>query len=197
MTEQAPKLLQFVGYEDPILRQTLELVPFPLSDEDRFIIESMKYSIQGEQLLKAGAPWDAAAGMAANQWGLAKRIFLYFDLERELHVVINPQYKPLPEAEELLDWEGCFSVPLAMGEIKRYSHILATYQNEVGDTIEKEFEGYLARVFQHETDHVNGYLYDSPEAGKCLHKETFTSKEQALNFRGEKRKTNSSSSSSE
>lgn len=197
MTENPPKLLSFVSYENPILRQTLDPISFPLSEEDRFIIESMKYSIQGEQLLKAGAPWEAAAGMAANQWGLAKRIFLYFDLERELHVVINPQYKPLPESEELLDWEGCFSVPLALGQIKRYSRILATYQNEIGDRIEQEFEGYLARVFQHETDHVNGFLYDSPETGKCLHKETFTSKEQALNFRGEKRKANSSSSSSE
>ncbi|MBP6103860.1 MAG: hypothetical protein KBD23_03505 [Gammaproteobacteria bacterium] len=68
-----PRLLQLVPYEHPLLRKPAQIVAFPLSEEDQAIIDAMKYSIQPEQLKKAKAPWEAAAGMAANQWGIDKR----------------------------------------------------------------------------------------------------------------------------
>ena len=68
-----PRLLTLVDFHHPLLRQSIEPVHFPLSDIDKQLIQDMKYSIEVDQLKKAGAPWDAAAGMAANQWGANKR----------------------------------------------------------------------------------------------------------------------------
>lgn len=171
------RLLKLVNYDDPILRNPTEPVQFPLSDLDKQIIEDMKYSIHPEQLKAAGAPWEKASGMAANQWGINKSIFLfcpYGDHKFDLTVVINPSYEFIPDKEEIA-WEGCFSVPLATGKIKRSNKIRVKYQNEKGRVIEKNLSGWEARVWQHENDHLNGFLYDDPRTGKCLDKREFTS----------------------
>ncbi len=182
-----PCLLQLVPYETPILRVHTEKVAFPLNAEDQALIEDMKFSILPEQLEKAGAPWKEAIGMAANQWGINRSIFLYYLDEGDgyqLEVVINPHYEPLSEQTMIEEeWEGCFSVPLALGKIKRYKQIKVTYQNEIGQTIHKNLEGYAARVFQHETDHLKGQLYDDPNSGRCVQKESFTSIEEVMTFR--------------
>lgn len=181
-TPSKPNLLKLVGYEHPILRQALQPITFPLSKEDQQLINDMKYSILGEQLKKANAPWEAAAGMAANQWGLRKRIFLFcpeHPPEEGVEVIINPSYKPLApptENETLIGlWETCFSVPLATGYVARYPHIQVTYQNEAGDTLTRELSGWVARVWQHENDHLDGFLYDDPRTGKCCEKQVFSS----------------------
>ena len=185
------KLLTLADYNDPVLRQATKPVTFPLSDEDKQIIADMIYSIQPAQLKAANAPWDAAVGMAANQWGINKSIFLYCptaDTVNALEVVINPSYAPvfLPFASlrttEDEDWEGCFSVPLATGNIKRDIHIRVKYQNEQGEWLERSLKDWPARVWQHENDHLNGFLYDDPRTGKCLEKKTFTSYEAVEEF---------------
>lgn len=183
-----PQLLKLVDFDNSILRQAIEPVHFPLSAVDKQYIEDMKYSIQPEQLKAADAPWESAAGMAANQWGLNKRIFLFCpDKEIDLEVIINPHYEPLAYAAEQLpnedlSWEGCFSVPLATGNVKRYTDIRATYQNEAGETITREMHGRNARVFQHETDHLNGLLYYELNPTKCIDKRKFSSREAVDKF---------------
>lgn len=177
-----PRLLRLVDFHHPLLRQSIEPVHFPLSDIDKQLIQDMKYSIEADQLKKAGAPWDAAAGMAANQWGANKRIFLFCpDAESALEVIINPIYEPLINEKtnsptEDFGWESCFSVPLATGNVKRYTDICAKYQNEEGETIVCELSGRSARVFQHETDHLNGFLYFELSPEKCIDKRTFLSR---------------------
>ena len=186
MDRPAPVNLKLAKYAESILRKKMEEVRFPLSEEDKQIIQNMKYSIQKEQLKAAGAPWDSAAGMAANQWGIDKRIFIYCPTgasEKELEVVINPHYTPifdLPSQNAAVDdeWEGCFSIPLATGKVKRYTHIQVIYQNQKGETIKKELKGWYARVFQHETDHLDGTLYDS----KCSELHRFNSREEVDEF---------------
>ncbi len=178
-----PTLLTLVNYHNPVLREIMAPVTFPLSAQDKKLINDMKYSIQKDQLRKAKAPWDAAVGMAANQWGIHKRIFLYCpqgDAVNGLEVVINPSYEALTaegENSPLQDqrWEGCFSVPLATGKVQRPIYIRVTYQNEAGETLIRELKGWEARVWQHENDHLNGLLYDDVKAGKCLDKRTFSS----------------------
>lgn len=133
-----PNLLTLSDYHDPILHQKVEKITFPLSVEDKQLIKDMKFSIQKEQLKKANAPWEGAAGMAANQWGFNKAIFLFCpegDPVNGLEVVINPSYEPL-DAEEEEAWEGCFSVPMATGNVRRFTHIRIHYQNEAGEIIE-------------------------------------------------------------
>jgi peptide deformylase len=184
------QLLKLVEYEHEILRQVMGPVSFPLSDVDLQYIRDMKYSIQSKQLKMANAPWEHAAGMAANQWGIQRRIFLYCpeaDTINGLEVVINPSYEPLSDSiatvpAENLMWESCFSVPLATGQVIRYNKIRAKYQNEKGEEITKELSGYKARVWQHENDHLNGYLYDDSRAKKCLKKMVFSSLKEVNDF---------------
>lgn len=189
--EYKPRLLQLAAYSNHILRTKTKPVRFPLSEEDKNIIADMQYSIQPAQLKAANAPWEAAVGMAANQWGIDKSIFLYCptsDTVDGLEVVINPSYTMLGNtnnADQDTEWEGCFSVPLAAGNIKRSLNIKVRYQNEQGDTIEKELSDWPARVWQHENDHLNGFLYDDQTAGKCLEKKTFASIAEVENFYAE------------
>lgn len=177
--EGKPRLLKLADYDDKVLRIKTHDVQFPLTEEDKEIIASMKYSIQPEQLMAAGAPWDGAVGMAANQWGINKSIFLYCpsgDTVNALEVIINPSYVALATVINAKqdnyesEWEGCFSVPQAKGNIKRHCNIKVKYQNEQGEDLQRELSGWEARVWQHENDHLNGLLYDDPKAGKCLEK---------------------------
>lgn len=176
-----PRLLTLVDYHHPILRKVTQTVRFPLSEEDKQLIEDMKYSIQGDQLEKAKAPFHSAAGMAANQWGFNKRIFIFCPTgEDELEVIINPSYEIISQdsfdEDKHIDlkWEGCFSVPLATGHVKRYTTIRVQYQNEDGEKFEKELRHKFARVWQHENDHLDGLLYDDIKSGKCIDKREFS-----------------------
>ena len=64
-------------------------------------------------------------------------------------------------------WEGCFSVPGKAGHVRRYSRILAIYQTEEGEEVREVLEGWPGRVFQHETDHLDGFTYDRLGGEKC------------------------------
>jgi|GEM_PF-1597054 len=164
-----PKLLHFVAKSDPVLREIIpEVHDFndPLLHE---IIEDMCHSIQPEQLKAANGAHDSAAGMAANQWGLRKRIFLFTPEgsgpDKPMEVMINPTYIPYLRDKETYpkqttEFEGCFSIPLTTGLIDRYDAIVATYYNPKGKKIQRILQGWEARVFQHETDHLDGKLYD-------------------------------------
>lgn len=184
-----PKLLKLAKYSDPVLRKKTKEVEFPLSIEDQHLIADMVYSIQPKQLKAGGAPRWTPAGMAANQWGIDKSIFLYCpsgDTVNGLYVIINPSYTPINAAifmqHDECEWEGCFSVPLATGNIKRSTKIKVKFQNEQGETIEGELDGWEARVWQHETDHLNGFLYDDASTGKCIEKRTFTTYKELDDF---------------
>jgi peptide deformylase len=162
------KLLYLVEKTHPILREVMpEVLDFndPALHED---IKNMCYSILPEQLKRAKAAYESAAGMAANQWGIRRRLFIFTPdgttTENQSTVIINPSYTPLQgtETEPTLEdaFEGCFSIPLTTGIVSRYQTIKANYQTPSGDKIECILEGWKARVFQHETDHLNGKLFD-------------------------------------
>jgi peptide deformylase len=73
-------------------------------------------------------------------------------------VLINPVITPLDEAMEE-GWEGCLSVPGLRGVVPRYTRIRYTGVDVHGQAIEREAEGFHARVVQHECDHLIGRLY--------------------------------------
>ena len=178
-----PCPLKLVDYHHPLLRQIIEPVQFPLSKKDKQLINDMKHAIQKEHLK------EDAVGMAANQWGINKRIFLFCpeDTADGLEIIINPSYKPLSDTTmgsplQDLTWECCFSIPLATGHVKRYTHIQVIYQNPEGKTIVRELKGLPARIWQHENDHLNGLLYDDLKAGKCTDKREFTTDSELDNF---------------
>ena len=73
-------------------------------------------------------------------------------------VLVNPQIVPLSDDEED-GWEGCLSVPGLRGVVPRYARIRYSGFDEFGQPIEREAEGFHARVVQHECDHLIGKLY--------------------------------------
>ena len=73
-------------------------------------------------------------------------------------VVLNPVITPLGSEEEV-GWEGCLSVPGLRGMVPRWSRIRYTGFDPFGEPIEREADGFHARVVQHECDHLIGKLY--------------------------------------
>ncbi|TFZ04886.1 peptide deformylase [Ramlibacter rhizophilus] len=73
-------------------------------------------------------------------------------------VLLNPVITPLGEEEEE-GWEGCLSVPGLRGVVPRWRRIRYTGVDPQGRPIEREVEGFHARVVQHECDHLQGVLY--------------------------------------
>jgi hypothetical protein len=63
---------------------------------------------------------------------------------------------------------GCFSVPGAHGIVRRWRLIVAKWTDKDGEEKERRLSDWPARVWQHETDHTFGFLYDDERAGKCL-----------------------------
>ncbi len=75
-----------------------------------------------------------------------------------LTVLINPVVEPLGE-DKALGWEACLSVPELAGEVPRYTAVRYRGLDQEGNMIEREAEGFHARVVQHECDHLDGILY--------------------------------------
>jgi len=104
-------------------------------------------------------------GLAANQIGVAQRVFVYDcpddDGVRHIGVVVNPVLDELDPSERTLDEspEGCLSVPGAYADLARPEYALVRGQDREGKDVVVEGTGFFARCLQHETDHLNGYLY--------------------------------------
>jgi peptide deformylase len=107
------------------------------------------------------------AGLAAPQIGVDLAVVIFGFNRNERYpdappvpetVLINPQIVPLALDEEE-GWEGCLSVPGLRGVVPRYSRIRYSGYDPKGGRIEREAEGFHARVVQHECDHLLGKLY--------------------------------------
>lgn len=137
------------------------------------------------QLTDALTPFMPAAGLAAPQIGISRSIFIYsYDRDpKHLEVIINPHFTPVGTAM-VEGWEGCFSVILSdktwkLAKIPRYEKIEVTYLNVDGESVKKELEGFAAKVFQHEYDHLQGIAnIDRPDATVKI----FTSKAELDTF---------------
>ncbi|MGP3951969.1 peptide deformylase [Streptomyces sp. 7N604] len=104
-------------------------------------------------------------GLAANQIGVDLRVFVYDcpddNGERHVGAICNPVIDDLPAELRVLDDsnEGCLSVPTAYAPLARPDYAVCRGQDLHGNPIAVEGTGYFARCLQHETDHLNGYLY--------------------------------------
>ena len=107
------------------------------------------------------------AGLAAPQIGVSVRAAIVevrkTDVfpdrpETGLIQLLNPVILERSD-ETTSDWEGCFSVPGYLGLVHRAESITVRYTTETGETVTREFEGYTARVVQHEIDHLEGLVY--------------------------------------
>jgi peptide deformylase len=104
-------------------------------------------------------------GLAAPQVGISERLVVveYSDDEKEdapkkLYVVVNPEITRTSK-EMVMGIEGCLSVPNLLGEVERYEAITVKGNNRRGQPVTIKAKGWLARIFQHEIDHLDGVLY--------------------------------------
>jgi peptide deformylase len=100
-------------------------------------------------------------GLAAPQIGIDKRIIVIdissIEKEEKPRVFINP--KIIQSSGESTVEEGCLSIPGVREDVARPEHIQLTYQNDEGELSTEEYDGWLARVLQHEIDHLDGILF--------------------------------------
>ena len=107
------------------------------------------------------------AGLAAIQIGVPSRVMLFgFEANARypevepipITVLVNPKLNVLNDTKNG-GWEGCLSVPGMRGYVERFSWIRYSGIDQCGDLVEREADGFHARVFQHEFDHLEGVLY--------------------------------------
>jgi len=102
--------------------------------------------------------YDApGVGLAGPQVGISLRLFVFDD------GVTGPSFMANPEllwAEgEIVEEEGCLSIPGPFHPTRRFASVTCRGRNLAGDPVEMSGEGLLARIFQHETDHLDGTLF--------------------------------------
>lgn len=154
---------EFVRPSDPILIQPSNEVSIDeiSSDKVQSDIERMLRIARGNQ---QDPTKTVLVGLAAPQVGISKRIILV-DVGAngkgqvaDLHIYINPEIVWMSEEKE--EWyEGCFSTDRVFGIVMRPRKIqVRAWTREAREVIE-EHEGYVARIFQHEIDHLNGHEF--------------------------------------
>lgn len=108
-------------------------------------------------------------GLAAPQIGLSERIIVieYYEKEedeenedapKKVWAMINPEIVKSSE-ETLPGVEGCLSIPGLVGEVERHTAVQVKGMNRHGKPMKVKAKGWLARIFQHEIDHLNGVLF--------------------------------------
>jgi len=138
-------MLTINTYPDPILLEQAK----PVEKIDRKInklIDEMAATMYANE----------GVGLAAPQVGISKQIIV-LDGGEGLISLINPEIIQKSDSQESLE-EGCLSLPDVRIEVTRPTEITVTGINEEGDHVEYHAKGLLARIFQHEIDHLNGKL---------------------------------------
>lgn len=130
---------------DPILRKTARPVD-QVTDRTRKILNDMADTMYHAQ----------GVGLAAPQVGISKRIIVV-DVGDGLLQLVNPVISAKDGLQE--GPEGCLSVPGLNGIVVRANHVVVTAQNEYGQPVTIDAEGFKARALQHEIDHLEGILY--------------------------------------
>ena len=142
-------VLPILTYPDPRLKTVAEPID-EVTEEIRVLAENM-----AETMYAA-----SGVGLAANQIGVLKRIFVIDTADDEepsdLKVFINPELLELDG--ELIFPEGCLSFPGASEDITRAATVKVRALNEKGEPFTLEADGLLAVAIQHENDHLNGVL---------------------------------------
>jgi peptide deformylase len=95
-------------------------------------------------------------GLAANQVGVPLQVAV-IELEGKVTELINPQI--VRSSGEIVDWEGCLSIPGFVAEVTRAAKVTVKARNRHGKEFRVKGAELFARALQHEIDHLNGVLY--------------------------------------
>jgi peptide deformylase len=150
-----------VTLPDPVLRRKAR--PVTKFDKDlQTLIDDMIETMRE-------AP---GVGLAAPQVGVPERVIVVEyaepeeveegeepqEVEPKLYVMVNPEIVKA-SADSEVGVEGCLSIPGLVGEVERVYEVRIKGLNRRGQPVKLKAEGWLARIFQHEIDHINGVLF--------------------------------------
>ncbi|PIQ88316.1 MAG: peptide deformylase [Candidatus Omnitrophica bacterium CG11_big_fil_rev_8_21_14_0_20_42_13] len=138
------KELKIYTYASPVLKKKTECLQF-IGEEERAFFSSMV-----EIMHKANG-----VGLAANQVGVNKQM-LVIDIGTGIIKIANP--KIIKKAGRVSQEEGCLSLPDIVVKVCRAKDIVVAGINEHNQSVKFDAHDLLARVFQHEVDHLNGKL---------------------------------------
>ena len=151
------KILRITQLGEPVLRRSSKPVQLPLTkSQDRFIddmIATMKKA--------------KGVGIAAPQVNVGLRMFIVAPEPSRRYpksptmapvAMMNP--KLVKHSKKMVtDWEGCLSIPGLRARVPRYHAIEIEFTARDGSRMRAELTGFIARIFQHEFDHINGNVY--------------------------------------
>jgi peptide deformylase len=152
-------LRTIVTLPDPVLRRKARVVT-TFDKKLQIVIDDMIETMRE-------AP---GVGLAAPQVGISDRLIVveYYENEpaeeaedeakKKVWVMINPEIVKASE-EKVMGVEGCLSVPNLVGEVERHEAVQIKALNRHGQSMRIKAQGWLARIFQHEIDHLNGIVF--------------------------------------
>ena len=151
------ELTQIIKLGNPILRQKAAAVENIQSQEIQNLIDELITSVSQAN----------GVGIAAPQIASSYRLFIVasrpnarYPHAPEMHptAMINPRI--IAHSSEMLkDWEGCLSVPDIRGLVPRYQTVEVEYTDCYGNLQKQELTDFIARIFQHEYDHLEGLVF--------------------------------------
>ena len=147
-------LREIVTLPDPVLRRKARKVT-DFGPGLQQLIDDMVDSMRAEP----------GVGLAAPQVGVQERVVVveFGDDEDEnippkLYAVVNPEFTRLSK-DMVVGTEGCLSIPGYLGDVERHAAVVVKGQNRRGQPVTIKAQGWLARIFQHEMDHLDGVLF--------------------------------------
>ncbi len=151
---EAMAIREIVTHPNEILRRKAHKVE-SFGNELQVLIDDMVETMRAEP----------GVGLAAPQVGVPLRLIVVEYGEDEhpeaapkLYVMANPEISKASTETEV-GVEGCLSIPGFIGEVERSLEIVVRGQNRHGKAMKVKAKGWLARIFQHEIDHLNGILF--------------------------------------
>ncbi len=151
------KILEIAELGHPVLRKSALEVDDLQGEELQLFIDN----------LIATCTDSNGVGIAAPQVYESKRIFIISSRPNSRYpnapelgpiALINPEIIEFSEKKEK-DWEGCLSIPGIRGLVPRHKNIKVKYLTQDGQKVENEFSDFVARIFQHELDHLDGIVF--------------------------------------
>ena len=139
-------ILPIRTFGDPVLRQKARPVE-RVTELHRGLVRNMLATMRE-------AP---GVGLAGPQVGVLERIFVW-EVDERWGAVIDPEIESRSD-ETVVDEEGCLSLPGLLAPVERSAAVRVTGLDENGSPVTLEAEGLLARVCQHEIDHLDGVLF--------------------------------------
>lgn len=141
--------MKLVASTDPILRKELGDVNI---EDPQIDLKELKEQMVDVMVSKRGL------GLSACQVGLDYKVFIIGENKQNVMMFVNPQVLSVSEETEF-DVEGCLSFPDVFVKMHRPKQVEAKWYDENGELQEGMFEGYTARCFLHEFDHLYGVVY--------------------------------------